>query len=647
MTGRVFKESSSIYDDQAQILFDYFKAAADQIVSQEMGLEQEIRTATESGQQIASVLAQLPMQKMAGFIGGGVGLVLGVVGGIWLGVGWMWLGIILAVVGLAAGFVIQQKIAKLNQRQFEIQSSIDGFKAAHAAIRRDYKVHKLGVAYVPVARVIPFEDKTFEIDLTGSVPRQDFRLSIVRRGELFTQSVAELESLITEAPVVEESSEMEEVETDQYSRSIQHIAYYDYIGSLDRTLRSITFSLDDLEVTSVGLPVIAPNGELANYLATYAADEAVSAPLLRIFDADRFNAELETFRSLNDVKKALESRSAEFEGALRRLMLGMAQAVQSITALKIASTNQLMDRSNRLLFTLLKASYNHYSPRLEAEEIDRIRLETFDYKDSVDNYRPFEMKASSRVLFDLPSESWLAEDGSRTTSPFGMNQIHEEVIAPIIQNLMAETRVERQKIYNAINDQKINYLNQWHQDTEDFYGRNRAESADLINLMRSTFTEFIANYNALRALENTQKAMERSGSLKDAVTSTEDNAAELVASYDAKSREFQSVQEDFSDYIERLKEDIDRRASRFSFIQYYDASLRDSGSKSFAEAATSVHSLDARRKALVAVNPFFASSSQLPPAPAMEQSAFDGMALNLPAAARSALAEIDAGAAPV
>ena len=638
MTGRVFKESSSVYDDQARLLFDYFKAAADQIVSEEMRLEQEIRTATETSQQLSSELASLPMQRMAAFIAGGVSLVL------LFFPAWRWLGIVAAAGGVAGGFFLHQKLTKLGKRQAESESSVEGFKASHAAVRRDYKVHKLGVAYVPVARMIPFEGKTFEIDLTGTIPRQDFRLSIVRRGELFTQSVAELESLITEAPVLEESSEMEEVETDQYSRSIQHIAYYDYIGSLDRTLRSITFCLGDLEVTSVGLPVIPPKGELANYLSSYAGDEQVNAPVLAIFDADRFNAELETFRSLNDVKKALESQSTEFEEALRRLMVGMAQAVQSITALKIASTNQLMDRSNRLLFTLLKASYNHYSPRLEAEEIDRIRLETFDYKDSVENYKPFEMKRSSRVLFDPPSEVWLAEDGSKTTSPFGMNQIHEEVIAPIIQSLLAETRLERHKIYNAIKDQKIDYLNQWHRDTEDFYGRNRAESADLINLMRSTFTEFIANYNALQALDNTQKAMEQSGSLKDAVTTAEENAAEVVASYDAKSREFQSVQEDFSDYIERLKEDIERRASKFSYIHYYDASLRDSGAKSFAEAATSVHSLDPRRKALVAVNPYFASSSQLPPAPAIEQNAFDGLAMNLPAAARSALAELDAQA---
>jgi hypothetical protein len=137
--------------------------------------------------------------------------------------------------------------------------------------------------------------------------------------------------------------------------------------------------------------------------------------------------------------------------------------------------------------------------------------------------------------------------------------------------------------------------------------------------------------------------MAESGSLSDAITTSVDNATEVVASYEMKSREFQAVQEDFADYMERLKGDIELRAAKFSYIEYYDASLRDAAAKAVAEAATAIQGLDSRRRALLAVNPLFASASQLPPAPAVEQEVFDGLAMNLPAAARTALAEIDAG----
>ena len=68
-------------------------------------------------------------------------------------------------------------------------------------------------------------------------------------------------------------------------------------------------------------------------------------------------------------------------------------------------------------------------------------------------------------------------------------------MAPIVTNLMRENRKDRLTIYNHIRDQKIDYLNQWHRDTEDFYGRNRAEASDLINIMRSNLADYTANFN--------------------------------------------------------------------------------------------------------------------------------------------------------
>lgn len=40
MTGKIFEGSSNIYQDQAKILFDYYKTAAEAIVSAEIKEEQ-------------------------------------------------------------------------------------------------------------------------------------------------------------------------------------------------------------------------------------------------------------------------------------------------------------------------------------------------------------------------------------------------------------------------------------------------------------------------------------------------------------------------------------------------------------------------------------------------------------------------------
>ena len=42
MKGKVFSSSQDLYQDQAKILFDFYKDAAEKIVSQEEELEKEI-----------------------------------------------------------------------------------------------------------------------------------------------------------------------------------------------------------------------------------------------------------------------------------------------------------------------------------------------------------------------------------------------------------------------------------------------------------------------------------------------------------------------------------------------------------------------------------------------------------------------------
>ena len=42
-TGKIFKDSSNIYQDEAKILFNYYQQCAEKIVSEEERLEKEIK----------------------------------------------------------------------------------------------------------------------------------------------------------------------------------------------------------------------------------------------------------------------------------------------------------------------------------------------------------------------------------------------------------------------------------------------------------------------------------------------------------------------------------------------------------------------------------------------------------------------------
>ena len=623
MSGKIFNTSANIYQDQAKVLFDYYKQAAEKIVSEEEKYEKEIAVCKERVAQLSQDFAKAKQTRL--------------------------ICMIFFFVLIPIYFAITAHL-KMKELQAEIDANeqkIAEFQKMHKEIFRDYKVTKLGIGYVPVAAQIPFEDKSFMIDYTNSVNSQNFNLNTLKQAELFTNAVNDLDELMKDAPIIEKSEETESVSTDDYSLSIQNVTYHDYLGKIDRTLRTSSFCLSDLDLTSVSLPVVLPESEHSKFINEHSTTETGNAPVFNIFDNSPYQDEIARFHSLNEMKKSLEKNQTQFEEVLKTLMMNMANSVQAITKVKLASTNMMVDSSNKTLFKILKCSYNHYSPNLEADEIERIRNEKFNYQESVENYQPFQLKPSSKLKYDIISDCWVGEDGSKTNFPFGVHQIHEEIVAPIVQNLMEETRLERMKIYNNIKDQKTSYLNQWHQETMDFYGRNRAESNDLINIMRSTLSEYISSYNAMVALKKTEDNLKNNTTIDASLVKSEENEAEVFAAFEAKSKDFKMIQEDFTQYMDRLKEDIDRRAEKFEYIEFYDASLRDTNFKEYAVASGRVNQLDVRRMPLAAVNPFFAETSELPPPPSIEDVTYEHMSINLPKIAKAALEELRGNNEPI
>ena len=609
MTGKIFKDSSNVVQDQAKILFNYYQQMAEKIVREEERIEGEVLKLEEVRKQKEERLASK---------------ILLVIPLTW----WLWF------------------TRKLKKTREELQSIIDRiaeFNKMKQDIFRDYKVTKLGVAYVPVAEQIKYENKSFIVDYTGALNDTEIKLQLSKQNDLLISTIGDLENLSALAPIIEGSVDVEVIDTEKYSLSMQQLIQHDYFGKLERSLRTISFCMDDLDITSVSLPLVANESTYFEFLKEYATNEVpVNFPIIEVFDADRFQEDISKFKQLNKLKDSLSRDTAKFEDVLKELMMTMANSVQAISALKMSSTHKMVLESNKILYKILKSPYNQYSPVIEAAEIERIKMETFNYGEAVQDYVPFQLKESSKMRYNLLSDTWVAEDGSTHNLPFGIHQIQEEIVAPIVQNLMNETRIERLKIYNHIKDQKISYLNKWHQDTEDFYGRNRAESADLVNLMRASLRDYIAAFNTLNSLKKTEESMASSGGSLDAtVVSAEGNNMVVVAQFEIQSKEFQDVQLDFENFMEQLKEDIDYKAEKFEHIDYYDALLRDGNSKDMAVAASEIHILDERRKSLININPLFAKNSELPPMLSIEALTNEHFMLNLPALAKNSLNELE------
>ncbi len=608
MDGKIFADSANIWQDQAKVLFNYYRQSAEKIVKEEERIEGEIAALEKEKAALEDKLSKA----------------------------WIWLFLLIFPYFIVKGNLIKQIEA--------VDARISEFKKVHAEIFRDYKVTRMGVAYVPVAEQIQYQDKSFIVDFTHSVPDSDVSLSMSRQNPLLIQTIQTLNQLSDEAPLVETSEAAETIPTDEYSLSIQEIVENDYLGALERSLRTVAFCMDDLETVSVQLPLVLEDSPYLPELDKYATSTpAEGAPVVEVFDKDQYASGVRRFREINELKNSLSNETAQFEEILKGLMTSIGNSVQAVARMKVSSVDKVVLESNRLLYQILKSPYNHYSPDLEAEEIERIRFEQFDYTDSVQGYEPFQLRQSSRVRYNPMTGTWVAEDGSQTVQPFGVHQMYEEIVAPMVQNLMQENRIERLKIYNHIKDQKISYLNKWHQDTDSFYRANRAESADLINLMQGTLTEYVSAYNNLLALKRTEAQMEVSdGDLDATVVGTVDNTAETLAAFELQSQEFQKCQNDFEEYIERLKEDIDLKAARFGHIEYYDAKLRDGYSNSVAQATAEINQMDDRRKSLATVNPKLAKDSELPPEPHVSDITYEHFSINLPAMVRDALESLNA-----
>ncbi|MBQ2405580.1 MAG: hypothetical protein II312_02710 [Lachnospiraceae bacterium] len=632
MTGKVFSDSANIYQDQAKILFDYYKSAAEKIVAEEMELEQ---LGSEVGNAIAADEAALNKSKKLFpivMIGSAVLLLLFFV---------LPLLVLIPIAGFVYGvkqFLDSKKYAQqIENGKIQLQQ----LQQSYQQIRRDYSVDKIGVTYVPVATRMPFEEKSFLIDHTNSVPETDFQLNVLHQPEEFQNSMTNLKKSMENIPIVETNEKSESINTSDYSVSVQNVTLHDYVGNIDRQVRNINYLLNDSENVSVSMPVIMPGSERANIIQEYATDEIGNHPVVCAFNVD-FTREMEQFSSLNSLKNQMsggeDSDSTEY---MTKTMAQMAESVQLLSKTKNAGSSKLIQYTSDIFSTVLKAGYTQYSPKLEAEEIEKVRSTDFDYQSSVNGYTPFTMKKSSRVKYEMFSGNWIAEDGSTTTMPFGMHQIDEEILVPVITSLMEENRIERLKIYNNIEDQKREYLDKWSSEIGNYFRDNRKSADELITHMRETYADYVSASNMYQSLSDTTGLMKSTQNVDDAEVKEIDQQAEMIAGFELQAKQCNEQQERFAEFMDRIQESIGDTTNDFAHIEYYEGSLRDIASHETAVAMANLHELDQRRKQLVQVSPYLAAYGELPPEPKTSPEMIEHVQIDLEREVSEKLEEIE------
>ena len=643
MTGKIFKESSNVYEDEAKILFDYYKKAAEKIVEEEIALENKIEEAvnnknsSQERQKKHKVISiATGSVSLAALIGGIVTFFLQLLS-VAVILGCVFLGLLITAI---VNFVKKNK-AKKDFDNFE--QNVQSFEEAKRNIRRDYKVSKLGVAYIPVATRVPFEGKSFVVDHTGTMPNTNFSLSVLHQPKELQKSLFNLEENLNNIPIVEGNEDAEQIDTSSYSKSVQNITMHNYMGNIDREVRNISYLLTDSDTRSVSLPVVPPQSKEDEFLDEYSTTDTNNKPVVKVFDTEDFESKLETFTNISELKKELEKNtSGGNSNYFKTLIKKLGDSVQIVSKLKTSSTSSLLDYTNQILAAVLKSGYNQYSAQLEADELARIRDTNFNYSDCVETYKPFELKESSKVKYDIYNKNWVAEDNTRTIMPFGINQIEEEVLMPLINNLMNETRVERLKIYNNINDQKMSYLNKWHQDIEASFRDNRKTGNDLITQITNAYAEYSTAHNTYLSYKQTQEAMKITGR-SDVESKSVDSSDEAIKEIEEKVENCKQIGDSFQLYMRTLQSNIDEASKKFGFVEYFEASLRDGESKKVADSIIpeNLQNLDLRRQKIIPVNSYFATYSELPPEPSVEPKLIEDFSMDLQQIAGEQISRID------
>lgn len=632
MAGKVFPDSSGVHEDMAKILFDYYKGVAESIVAQEIEFENRIANVQEDIAASAS-RKQKSLKKNAV-----TGIALALIGGFTMFASVLF-GLVIILTGLYFG--LQLLLAKKKEDKFieachEKERLLENDKAS---IRRDFKVHRLGVAWVPVATRIPFQGQSFLMDNTGTLPRHKFVLYDIKDKDGLASTAGKLEEILTTIPAVDTTEDSETLDTSALSASIPRLNLGDWASSLDRNVRKLNYTFSNLNEASVEIPIIEPASDLAAFLAKHGEDEAPEELKVKLFNTNGLQGAVSSFDELAELSKSRSSGEGKsVEDFCRSIMEKAAVTLQLVSDARGRSLEKVNQYGLQSLGMLMKGSFNYYSPELESENIAKIREEKFNFADASESWEPLILNKSSRVSYDLLSDNWVAEDGSRTSNPYGIHQIFEEIFMPMVSSFMQENRLERLKVYNDIRNQKIDYLNQWHRDTDDFYARNRAEINELSNRIRSLTADYLSDLNTYKSLAQAVSGMETSGQperIKE-IAAENDNIAVMLS----QAQIYSQFIEGFNTRFENFRQQIGELAQEFEHIEFFEASLRDGEARDAAQALVAVD-WEERRRVLLRLGHQIAKGSNLPPEPSIEDRAQMDSMINLIAMYENLKSELD------
>lgn len=619
MKGKLFPGSTSIYDDEAKVIYDYFSKAADKIISEEDRVNVILDTVKSNIKEqkkkntirfVVSFLFFVALLIMAFYalIKGEIESTNGIA---------ILICLLVSIVFLV-GFSLNGKssIKKLEERKATYEKEFSN-------IKRDYNIAKLGTAYVPVAERIPFDDKSLTVDYSGSVPNEVFDLKILNDTKAFEEDVNSFIEVLENIPKVD-SVASDVLDTSDYSSSIQEVPKSGFTHAVTESLDKISADINNVKDFHVSLPVISPDSQNMEFIQECGVLNPEEYPVIDVFDVSDIKPKVDIFYDIYKERK--NNSTTGNEKAIASFVELIGKKFQSFFSDKMFSCTAVLQYNDNIFANVLKSPYRNYSPKLEAENLQTIREMSFDFNDMKESYRPFKLKESSLLKFDLYSNSWIDETGAHFSVPFSISQIQQEIFMPIVSSLMDENSEERLAIYERINSQKLDYLNKWHTETQDFYGRNRDTSDQLKSEILKSLSEYNTAYASWRSMKDTIDRMDgqQAIDMRDGeVRQVEGLKSQVLTEASLLNQNFEKIREEFDEYMERLQDDIDEKAGDFGHVKFFEAFLYAEEAKKMVDSIDALSSMDDEHKDIARISPYLAKYGTIPPKPSVDSEIYN------------------------
>ena len=270
---------------------------------------------------------------------------------------------------------------------------------------------------------------------------------------------------------------------------------------------------------------------------------------------------LKTNVKTDDLKKLNRLLNSQIN--FKKDLLELTNSIAKQFDLKVNNFSSYMEEMeafrNKMILFSIEAAYYIFCPKCNRD--------FFEQKE----FAEYQFNENAQTSFNYKKDCWECEScGSSITHPIPVPKIYQELIQPVVRQLLMEHHTEREKLYNDIENQKIGYVEKYRKEIREINRINSSEIEKIISSIANLEAEIEADKENLKYFHN---LVEKQRSELDSALSSIDNVFQNIRIDTEKATEV-SIKEMTRD-MNAIWMDAEKSINQFAQIQRIADQKRD------------------------------------------------------------------------